>query len=325
MNQLEILIALLVVVVVLLTIARRVLIPYPILLVLGGLALSFVPNLPSVHLHPDLIFLVFLPPILWSAAYLTSLRDFRAELRLIVLLAVGLVVATTVAVAAVARLLLSGMPWAAAFALGAIVSPPDAAAATAIGRQLRIPHRILTVLEGESLINDASALVLYRAAVTAAVTGSFVLPETLLEFVLVTTGGVVVGLIVGGATRLALRVTGDSLAHTAITLVAPYAAWILAERVHVSDDTLARQEAHARQEAARAALARLERLAGDTGPYPHLIERLRSAYDQRLRRASPLAAADDDVSARTQAAYRRLVHEALEAERRALVAPGCHQ
>jgi len=223
--QLETVVLLLIVVLVLATIANRVLIPYPIFLVLGGLALSFMPRAPIIHLSPDLVFLIFLPPILWAAAYLTSLRDFRANLRPITLLAVGLVVATSAAVAAVARLIMPGLSWPVAFVLGAIVSPSDAVAVTAIARRLRIPHRLVTILEGESLINDATALVLYRAAVAAAVTGSFVLGETLWEFV---------GLVVGVVTSRALRLTADSLVETAITLLAPYAAWVVAERAHTS-------------------------------------------------------------------------------------------
>jgi NhaP-type Na+/H+ or K+/H+ antiporter len=156
----ETVILLLVAVLALMAIARRILIPYPIFLVLGGLGLSWAPHVPVVRLDPDLVFLIFLPPILWAAAYFTSLRDFRGNLRPITLLAVGLVVATTAAVAAVAHAVVPGLSWPVAFALGAIVSPPDAVAA--IARQLGIPYRIVTVLEGESLVNDASALVLYR-------------------------------------------------------------------------------------------------------------------------------------------------------------------
>src|SRR5256885_2699046 len=167
-HQLEIIIALLAAVLALATAARRVLIPYPIFLVLGGLVIGLVPNIPIVRLDPDLVFLVFLPPVLFAAAYFTSLRDFRANLRPITLLAVGLVLATTAGVAAAARFVMPGLSWPAAIALGAIVSPPDAVAASAIARRLGIPFRIVTVLEGESLINDAAALVLYRTAVAAA-------------------------------------------------------------------------------------------------------------------------------------------------------------
>lgn len=139
LHQLEVIIMLLAVVLALTTIAQKIRIPYPIFLVLGGLALGLVPGLPAVTLHPDLVFLVFLPPILWAAAYFTSLREFRQNLRPISLLAVGLVLATSAGVAFVAHALLPGIGWAEAIALGAIVSPPDAVSATAIGKRLRIP------------------------------------------------------------------------------------------------------------------------------------------------------------------------------------------
>src|SRR4030095_2936236 len=156
--RLEAVVLLLGAVLLLMAVARRLLVPYPIFLVLGGLILGFVPGVPAVRLDPELVFLIFLPPILWSAAYFTSFRDFQANLRPITLLAVGLVVATTAAVAAVAHAIVPGLPGPAAFALGAIVSPPDAVAATAVARRLRIPRRVITILEGESLVNDAAAL-----------------------------------------------------------------------------------------------------------------------------------------------------------------------
>jgi CPA1 family monovalent cation:H+ antiporter len=232
--QLETVVLLLVVVVALVTLAQRVQIPYPILLVLGGLVLSFLPAVPTAPLDPDLVFLIFLPPILWSAAYFTSLRDFVANFRPIAMLAVGLVLATSAAVAVVARQIIPGLSWPVAFALGAIVSPPDAVATTAIARRLGLPHRLVTILEGESLVNDAIALVLYRAAVAAAVSGAFAVNEIAAQFVLASVGGLAVGLVVGVVTRWALRFTSDSLADIAVTLVAPYAAWIVAERLHAS-------------------------------------------------------------------------------------------
>ena len=173
LHRLETIILLLAAVLALTTIAQKILIPYPILLVIGGLILGVLPGLPTVTLSPDLVFLVFLPPILWAAAYFTSLREFRQNLRPISLLAVGLVLVTTATVAAVAHAVLPGMGWAEAIALGAIISPPDAVSATAIGKRLRIPRRVVTILEGESLVNDATALVLYRVAVGAAVSGAF--------------------------------------------------------------------------------------------------------------------------------------------------------
>jgi CPA1 family monovalent cation:H+ antiporter len=496
LHHLELVILLLAAVLLLMTLARRVLIPYPILLVLGGLALSFVPRVPVVPLDPDLVFLVFLPPVLWAAAYFTSLREFTFNLRPILLLAVGLVVATTVVVAVVARLVVPGMPWPVAFALGAIVSPPDAVAAPAIARRLRIPHRLVTILEGESLVNDAAALVLYRASVAAAMSGAFAVGPALGQFVLAGLGGIAAGLLVGWIAGWALRLTEESLAEIAITLLAPYAAWVLAERLHVSgvlacvvgglylrrvfssvvppatriqaravwdvaifvlnglifiliglqlgaireaglpsslgrlvwqgalisaaaivvrllwvplatviprlvspalrrrdpippashiflvswtgmrgivslaaalalpvaagrgapfpfrdevilltfavilstlvlqglsltplirrldleeDDSLEVEEAFAREEAARAALARLEKLDGAAWPREDL-DRLRALYTQRVQRASPLELGEGSASARSRATARRLRHEVLAAERRALIA-----
>lgn len=234
LHQLELVILLLGIVLALTTVAQKIGIPYPILLVVGGLALGLVPGLPSITLDPDLVFLVFLPPILWAAAYFTSLRDFRQNLRPILLLAVGLVLATTGAIAMVAYALLPGIGWAAAVALGAIVSPPDAVSATAIGKRLRIPRRVVTILEGESLVNDATALVLYRVAVGVAVSGVFVPAEGLVNFVFAAVAGVGVGIGVGFLTRWALSVTEDGFVHIVITLLAPYVAWVAGESVHAS-------------------------------------------------------------------------------------------
>ncbi|MEX5215778.1 MAG: Na+/H+ antiporter [Nitrospiraceae bacterium] len=233
-HQLELVIMLLSVALALTTIAQKIVLPYPILLVLGGLLLALVPEMPTVSLHPDLVFLVFLPPILWSAAYFTSWREFRANLRPISLLAVGLVLATTIGVAMMARWLLPGMGWPEALALGAIVSPPDAVSATAIGKRLRIPRRIVTILEGESLVNDASALVLYRAAVAAAIGNGFDLGTTLLHFVLATVGGIAIGMLVSMAARWAMCAARDSFTEIAITLLSPYVAWVIGESVHAS-------------------------------------------------------------------------------------------
>lgn len=233
-HQLEVVILLLVVVLALTTLAEKLLIPYPILLVIAGLVLALVPGLPVVQLDPDLVFLVFLPPILWAAAYFTSLREFRANLRPIGLLAVGLVLATTAAVAAVARALLPTLGWPEAIALGAIVSPPDAVSAVAIAKRLRLPSRVVTILEGESLVNDATALVLYRAAVAAVASGRFFLGETLLQFAFAAVVGVAVGLMVAFVAKQALKVTNDSFTEIAVTLLGPYSAWVVAEQAEAS-------------------------------------------------------------------------------------------
>jgi len=496
LHQIEIVILLLVAVLALTTIARNVLIPYPILLVVGGLILGMLPGLPVIRLDPDLVFLVFLPPILWAAAYFTSWRDFRANLRPITLLAVGLVLATTAAVALIAHAFLPGLGWAGAIALGAIVSPPDAVAATTIARRLNLPHRVVIILEGESLVNDATALVLYRAAIAAAVSGTFVLSETLAQFLLAGTIGVIIGVTVGALSRWALCLTNETSTDIGVTLLAPYVAWVLAETVHASgvlacvagglyirqhfstiapntrlqaravwgfvvfllnavlfiliglqlgglrgaiqsyglgtliwhgaivsataigvrlawvpvaaylprllspalrardpfppwsyifligwtgmrgivslaaalalpfttvsgapfpfrdeiilltfavilstlvlqgltlsplirwlnleaDQTLVREEAHAREQAASAALERLDQLAAESWPLPEQVERLRINYAQRAKRFAQPDAADPDCSPDAAAAYRRLRHEALTAERQRVIA-----
>jgi CPA1 family monovalent cation:H+ antiporter len=214
--------------------ARRLVVPYPILLVLGGLILGFTPGLPPVAPHPDVVFFIFLPPILWAAAYFTSFRDFKANLRPIGLLAFGLVIATTAVVALVAHAVIPGLPWPAAVALGAIVSPPDAVAAAAVLRRLRIPYRVLVILEGESLVNDATALVLYRTAVVAMVTGTFSAGDAATSFVVAAVGGVAIGVLIGWLALLALDRLHDRLTEIAITLLAPYFAWSIAERAHTS-------------------------------------------------------------------------------------------
>ena len=151
-------------------------VPYPVFLVLGGLALGLIPAVPDVELPPDLVLLVFLPPILYSAAFFSSPRDLRANLRPIGFLSIGLVLVTIVTVAVVAHVV-TGLPWAAAFVLGTVLAPTDPVAATAIAARLGMPRRVVTILEGESLINDGTALVLYRVAVAAVVTGTFSLLE----------------------------------------------------------------------------------------------------------------------------------------------------
>ncbi len=213
---------------------RRLPIPTAILQVIGGLAVGLLPGAAALRMSPDLVFFVFLPPVLWAAAFFTSFRDFKANIRPIGLLAIGLVLATTAGVAMVARYLFPGIPWAAAVVLGAIVSPPDAVAAEAILKRLPIPRRVISILEGESLVNDASALILYRGAAAALLTGVFSPGELVVRFFVDAAMGVLVGLLVGWVlVRVASR-TNDPLAETALTLLGPYLAWIGAESLHVS-------------------------------------------------------------------------------------------
>ena len=216
------------------TLAGTVRVPYPILLVLGGLVLGFVPGVPSAELPPDLVLVLFLPPLLYQAAFFSSPRDLWANARPITLLAVGLVLVTMTAVAVVAHALVAGLPWAAAFALGAIVSPTDPLAATAIARRLGVPRRLVTVLEGESLVNDATALVAYRLAVAAVVAGSFTLWEAGLRFVVGAVGGVVIGLAVGWLFAEARRRIEDSVVEIVLSVVTGYAAYLPAELLGVS-------------------------------------------------------------------------------------------
>jgi monovalent cation/hydrogen antiporter len=222
------------VVVALTAIARRLPVPPPILQVAAGFLVGLIPGVAIPELDPDLVFFVFLPPVIWAAAFFTSLRDFNANRRPIGLLAIGLVLATTVAVAITARVLLPGMPWAVAVALGAIVSPPDAVAAAAIVSRLPVPRRVIVILEGESLVNDASALILYRSAVAAAVTGVFNWGESIVRFFVDAGVGVVVGVLVGWLVLRVMRWSKDALAETLLTLAAPYVAWLAAEAIHVS-------------------------------------------------------------------------------------------
>jgi Na+/H+ antiporter len=214
--------------------ARRLRFPYPIALVIGGCILGFIPGLPAEPFEPDLILFLVLPPILYQAALLTSWRDFKANSGTIGLLAIGLVAVTTLAVGAALKLMIPDIPWAAAFAFGAIVSPPDAVAATAILSRLNIPRRVVTILEGESLVNDASALVLYKFAVAAIMTGTFSLFDTGVAFAGVAVGGIAVGLAMGFLFVRIHRYLGDVLIEVLSSMLVPYVAYLLAESFHVS-------------------------------------------------------------------------------------------
>lgn len=234
MYAIELVLALLVAVAALATLAHRLGIPYPIVLVLGGLLIGLVPGLPDVQLAPDLVFLLFLPPLLYISAFYTSVRDFRAQARPIMSLAIGLVLATTVVVAVVVHAAIPGLGWAVAFTLGAIVSPPDAVAATAILRRLPVPRDIVTVLEGESLLNDAVGLVAFRVAVLAAVTGAFSPAQAIGSFVVVAVGGVAVGLAAGWVVARLRRPLHDPPVEITISLLTPFAAYLPAEVLGVS-------------------------------------------------------------------------------------------
>ncbi len=228
-----VLVSLLVSVAVLGAAARAVNIPYPIVLVVGGLALGFVPGLPDIELEPELVLVIFLPPLLYSAAFFANLHDLRTNLRPIALQAVVLVLLTMCAVAVVVKALVPDMPWAAAFTLGAIVAPTDPVAATAIMRRMAVPRRIVSVVEGESLINDGTALVAYRTAI-AAVGGTFSAWEAGLDFVASAAGGVAVGLAAGWVIVQIRRRIDDIPVEITISLLSGFAGYVPAEALHVS-------------------------------------------------------------------------------------------
>jgi Na+/H+ antiporter len=233
MENLELLVGLLAAVAVVVRLAGRTAIPEPVLLVLAGLAVALVPGLPQIELDPELILALFLPPLLYWAALHTDLRELRENLRPIALLAVGLVLVTTVAVAVLGHSAF-GLPWAVAVMLGAIVSPPDPVAAVAVAGRLGLPRRMVTILEGEGLLNDATALVLYRVAVAAAVTGTFPLGKAWVELPAAGVGGVAAGLAVGFVGSRILRRVSEAPVENTVKLLMPYVAWLAAERIHVS-------------------------------------------------------------------------------------------
>ena len=198
MEHIELVVLFLLVTVAALTALARVLrVPYPVLLVVGGSLVGFAPGVPDVQLDPDLVLLIFLPPLLFNAAYTSSVRELRASARPIALTSMGVVLVTMCSVAVVVHAAIDGLPWAAAFALGAIVSPTDPLAATVIARRLGVPHRLTVVIEGESLVNDGTALVAYRTAVSAAVGGTFDLLDATGDFIVNVAGGIAIGIVAG--------------------------------------------------------------------------------------------------------------------------------
>jgi CPA1 family monovalent cation:H+ antiporter len=224
---------------VLVTAARVLAVPYPIFLVLGGLALGAIPGIPHVELEPDLVLLIFLPPLLYSASFFTSLRDLRENIRPIGMLSVGLVLATAFAVAVVAHEVIDGMSWPAAFVLGAIVSPTDPVAATAIAGRVGIPRRIVTIVEGEALINDATALVAYKVAVAAVLTGTFSAIDAGAQFLYSGLGGAALGLAIGWVIAHIRERLDDPPVEITIALLSGYAAYLPAEELGLSGVTAA--------------------------------------------------------------------------------------
>jgi monovalent cation/hydrogen antiporter len=215
--------------------SKRFNFPLPIVLVLSGIVISLIPGLPVISLKPDIIFLIFLPPLLYEAAWNTSWRDFKAAIRPIGLASIGLVFFTTAAVAFATHIIIPGIPWPVAFLLGAIVSPSDAVAATSLTKGLGLHPRLIAIVEGESLVNDASGLIAYRYALTAISAGSFVFWEAGLNFLWVSVIGIGLGLAIGYITYLIHKnFVCDPVLEVTLTFLTPFASYLLAEQLHVS-------------------------------------------------------------------------------------------
>lgn len=232
--QVELILALLAAVAVAATVARALRVPYPILLVLGGLVLALTPGIPDVELAPELLFLVFLPPLVFTAGFDTSALDIKAQIQPILSLAVGLVLASTAAIGVTAHFLLPELGWPVAFALGALLSPTDAVAATALLRTISAPRRLITLLESESVFNDATALVVYQAALAAAVTASFSAVDATARVIVVGIGAVAIGLVVARALVLVRQRLNDPPVEITISLLTPFAAYLPADGLGLS-------------------------------------------------------------------------------------------
>ncbi|MGW2408380.1 Na+/H+ antiporter [Streptomyces sp. NPDC001739] len=229
MDQLALLFVLLLGAVVMVPVGDRLGLPSPVLMTLAGAVLALLPFVPNVEVPPEFILPVVLPPLLYAAVQRTSWRQFTANLRPIFLLAVALVFATTAAVAAVAQAVVPGMPVAAAVVLGALVAPPDPVAATAVAGKLGLPRRMVSILEGEGLFNDVTAIVLYHVALAAVVSGSFSVPGALGSLVLSAVVAIVVGLAIGWVTNKLMGLLGDPTLQIGLTLLVPFVAYVLAE------------------------------------------------------------------------------------------------
>lgn len=214
--------------------ANRLKLAPPIAFLLGGIALALVPGMPAVSIDPEYMLLIFLPPILMEAAFFTSIRDFRSQMRAILLLAVGLVIVTSAATAFVVTQLMPGASIALGFVLGAIISPPDAAAATGALKGIALPKRVISILEGESLVNDATGIVIYKFAIGAVLAGTFSMMEATTQLGVIAVGGIVIGLVVAYAFVALYPYLRDPSVEILTTFLPPYAAFMIAESFHVS-------------------------------------------------------------------------------------------
>lgn len=235
MENFKVIVFIMAILIALMALADKRRLPYPIILMAAGLIIGFVPILPDLALDPDVILVIILPPLLYDAAAKTSWHEFRTSIKPISTLAITLVFFTTFAVAAAAYYLIPGFTWPLAFLLGAIVSPPDAVAASGIIKGLGLNKQVITILEGESLVNDASALIAYRYAVAAVTTGSFVLWKAGLEFLLIAGAGILIGVVIGHLFVLAhKKIQNNAVVETSLTLLSPFVSYLAAEELHVS-------------------------------------------------------------------------------------------
>ncbi len=215
--------------------ADKIKLPYPILLIVAGIAVGFIPTMPVIELNPEVIFLIFLPPLLYDAAFNISFKDFKTNINTISTLAVGLVFLTASGIAVLAHFMIPGMSWPLSFVLGAILSATDAVAAISITKGLKLPHKITTILEGESLVNDASALVAYRFAVAAVTGTAFVFWKASYQFLLLMVGGFIVGFAMAKLLSFILkRVHHNTMVTISFMLLMPFVTYLFAEELHVS-------------------------------------------------------------------------------------------
>lgn len=236
MENYSIIIFILAIVIGLSAFAHKIKLPYPILLVIAGIAIGFIPSMGEIEINPEIIFLLFLPPLLYDASFNISPKDFKTNINTIGTLAISLVFLTTIGIAVVARYVIPGMTWPLAFVLGSILSATDAVAAISITKGLNLSHKTLTILEGESLINDASALVAYRFAVAAVMGSAFVIWQATLQFILLLGGGFLVGFVMAKILAFILSKVHKKNAEVTISfmLLMPFVTYLIAEHLHVS-------------------------------------------------------------------------------------------
>jgi CPA1 family monovalent cation:H+ antiporter len=233
-SRFELVLLLMAAIVVLETLARRLKLPRAAALILGGIGFAMIPGTPDVELDPGLVLVLFLPPLLMASAWFTAWRDFRADIRIILQLAVGAVAFTTLVVGVVAHLVQPALPWGACFALGAIVSPPDSVAAKAVLQKLPLPTRVMALLEGESLVNDASGLVLFRIAVAASLTGVFSTSHAVFDFAWLAAGGILSGAVFAYVSMFVIKRIGDSDLTIVWSFLTAWISYIAAEKLGVS-------------------------------------------------------------------------------------------